>query len=445
MPPPIALLLCILFILFLFKMDSKREPKVSRALWIPLIWMLAIGSRPIIFWLNLGSGITITETANISGSPIDRTLFIVLTVAAILILSKREIYWSQIMKRNFLMILFVLYCGISILWSDYPFVSFKRWVMGLGYFIMVLLVLTEANPIEALKSIFRRYSYVFIPLSIVLIKYYPYLGRGYDPWTGVPVNIGITTDKNNLGQSCLICGLFYAWHFLLLWRKKKIPVNTREISINFLFLLMISWLLIQASSATSFMSLIIGICIFTGLSAIKRNVRQAGVIILVGMATFFLLLLSLDAIEIIISSLGRATTLSGRTELWYEVLDIDNNPLIGAGFDSFWLGNRVRPLWEKHWWRPTQAHNGYIEIYLNLGLIGLFFIIGVAMSTYAKICKVLPFDFDFGRFQMAYLFVFLMTNITENIIFRGVMWFIFLFIAIDCPHCTPLKGATTMK
>jgi O-antigen ligase len=208
---------------------------------------------------------------------------------------------------------------------------------------------------------------------------------------------------------------------------------------------MISWLLIEASSATSFMSLIIGICIFTGLSAIKRNVRHAGVIILFSIATLILLFLTFDVLEIIISSVGRTATLSGRTELWNEVINIDNNPLIGAGFDSFWLGERVRPLWEKHWWRPTQAHNGYIEIYLNLGLIGLFFIIGVVISTFVRVCKIFPFEFDYGRFQMAYLFVFLMTNITENIFIRGVMWFFFLCIAIDCPHYTPLKSATVMK
>jgi len=43
------------------------------------------------------------------------------------------------------------------------------------------------------------------------------------------------------------------------------------------------------------------------------------------------------------------------------------NPWIGAGFESFWLGPRLNKLWAQYNFMPNQAHNGYIEIYLNLG------------------------------------------------------------------------------
>ena len=55
MPPQLAALIYILFILYLFWVDRKRSEDISSALWIPLIWMLLAGSRYVSQWLNLGS------------------------------------------------------------------------------------------------------------------------------------------------------------------------------------------------------------------------------------------------------------------------------------------------------------------------------------------------------------------------------------------------------
>jgi O-antigen ligase len=142
--------------------------------------------------------------------------------------------------------------------------------------------------------------------------------------------------------------------------------------------------------------------------------------------------LSFNLNEIIIPALGRDMTLTGRTELWSDVLDMDTNPLIGTGYESFWLGDRLEKIWETNWWQPNQAHNGYLETYLNLGWIGLLLLIGVIIFTYRRICKSLIFDFDYGRLRLALLVIILVYNITEAG-FKGLhmMWFSFLLITIE--------------
>ena len=50
--------------------------------------------------------------------------------------------------------------------------------------IMALIVLTEPDPEEALKRLMKRCAYVVVPVSILWIKYYPELGRGFSPWGG---------------------------------------------------------------------------------------------------------------------------------------------------------------------------------------------------------------------------------------------------------------------
>jgi hypothetical protein len=48
---------------------------------------------------------------------------------------------------------------------------------------------------------------------MVLIKYFGDLGRGYDP-NGMPMNTGVTMNKNSLGVNTLVPALGVLWHLL---------------------------------------------------------------------------------------------------------------------------------------------------------------------------------------------------------------------------------------
>ena len=183
MPPQLALLLYFILVLCLFIMDSKRNSEVSLAIWIPLIWVLIISSRMVSLWLDVGSGSGLPDDY-LEGSPIDRNIFTSLFIIAAVILFQRKISWSQLITNNVWIFIYLLYCGISVIWSDFPWVSLKRYGKEIGNLLIVLVVLTERDPMEALKTILRRCAYVLIPLSIVLYKYYAHLGRSYGRWTG---------------------------------------------------------------------------------------------------------------------------------------------------------------------------------------------------------------------------------------------------------------------
>ena len=133
------------------------------------------------------------------GSPVDASFYFAMLIAGFYVLLKRQVRLSEVVLNNGWLIAFLLYCFISIAWSDFPFVAFKRWIKILGHPIMVLIVLTEPDPEEALISLMKRCAYVIVPVSILFIKYYPYLGTKYDQWTGMQMNTGITISKNGLG------------------------------------------------------------------------------------------------------------------------------------------------------------------------------------------------------------------------------------------------------
>jgi O-antigen ligase len=62
------------------------------------------------------------------------------------------------------------------------------------------------------------------------------------------------------------------------------------------------------------------------------------------------------------------------------------NPVLGAGYECFWLGPRLLRVWQQ-FGGLNEAHNGYLEVYLNLGIAGLFLLSVFLIASYRTICR----------------------------------------------------------
>jgi O-antigen ligase len=433
MPPSLAFLFTAICIGLLFRRDLREKPKVSGALWIPILWFLIIGSRPVSQWLTL-FGLPVGGGTMEDGSPVDAVVYFALIVAGFCVLKKRQIRLGEIFQNNRLLTIFLIYCFISIFWSDFPLVSFKRWIKILGHPIMTLVLLTEPDPEEAFIRLMKRCAYVLIPVSILFIKYFPQWGRGYEQWTGESHDTGITTNKNDLGCDCLILGFFFFWYLLQVRQREYGKPRRNELLLCAGFLAMIFWLLKVAQSSTSIVSLGIAMTmvLFLGLRFVNR--KRVGVYVVTGIVVIILAEATFGIYSQALQFLGKDPTLTDRTLLWHEVLKIPINPVFGTGFESFWLGDRLKKLWDTYWWHPIQAHNGYLETYLNLGLVGLALIAGLIVSTFKKSSRMLLHNFEFARFRLGFLAVFVFYNWTEAAIKAlHPVWFVFYLIAMDYP------------
>src|SRR5438128_12660412 len=181
MPPALALLLTGLFIAYLFWRDSRQQPKTSSAVWIPCIWLMILGSRSVSQWLDPGTTGTTFQSADdlLEGSPTDRLVFLGLIAAGLFVILRSGISWGELFRNNVWLCAFFFYCAASSLWSDFPPVTFKRWIKALGDPIMAVILLSDRQPAKAIETVIERCAYVLVPLSIVFIKYYPHLGRKY--------------------------------------------------------------------------------------------------------------------------------------------------------------------------------------------------------------------------------------------------------------------------
>lgn len=433
--PFLASFLTVVFIAFLFRRDIRERPDVSGALWLPLLWFVLICSRPFTTWLNI-FGLHVTGAASVEeGSPLDAWFYLALATAGFCVLAKRKVRLSEVLRKNGWLIAFIAYCFIAIIWSDYPFISFKRWIKILGHPIVALIVLTEPNPEEALTRLMKRCAYVVVPVSILFIKYYPELGRSFDEWTGEPMNNGIATDKNMLGADCLIVGYFFFWYLLQIRQNERSIWRRNELRLTVGFLVGIWWLLSVAHSATSLISLVLGalVVVFVGIRSINKNF--IGTYMLIALVLLALAELTFGISGHLSEALGRTTTLSGRTVLWTRLLKLHTNPIFGTGFDSFWLGDRLKQMEGIFFFIPNEAHNGYLETYLNLGLIGLFLLIGLFVATFWKIRLELFRNFEWGRYGLGFLAAIVLYNWTEAAFGTyNPIWFAFYLIAMDYPR-----------
>jgi exopolysaccharide production protein ExoQ len=435
LPPIVALWLTLGFIFFLFRREAKDRSEVSSALWIPLIWLLITGSRSVSGWLNLSQ----QEIASPEdGSPLDAAIFFGLLVAGYAVLSKRRVSLGTFIQNNRWLTVFIVYCLISIAWSDFPLIAFKRWIKILGHPVMVLIVLTDPVPVEAVKRLIKRIAYVLVPLSICFIKYFPEWGRGFDAWTGQGYNSGVSTNKNELGCLCLIFGIFFFWNILQAFKIKDRKARRKELILNIGFFALNWWLLMSASSATSLVTMLLGIAVMYLAGLPMVNKRHIGLYVIGGIVLFALLEPVLGIYATVVKGLGRNLTLTDRTDVWKAVLPLQTNPIFGMGFESFWLGKRLDALWAQFAFHPIQAHNGYIETYLNLGCIGIGLLDGQFVGTFQKIQRDLVYRFEIGRLRFAFLLAIILYNYTEAAFATvNFVWTMFFLIAVDYPSVRP--------
>ncbi len=435
MPPPLAAIIFAIGIAGLFFFDRDEKVRVSKALWIPTLWLFFCLSRSASQWLGISEPPADMANVYLEGSPLDRNLFIGLELAALIVVIGRRRRVGAILAQNWPIWLFFSYAALSITWSDYPLVTFKHWVKGIGDLMMVLIVLSESNVPDAIKRLFTRLAFVLVPLSVLFIKYYLQLGRVLNlSWQMEPV--GVTSQKNSLGELCDFLGLVLIWRLRSAYNDREDRNRKRRLAAIGAVLAMVIWLLWTCDSMTSICALSMAstVMLLSTRPAFRR--RPALVHFLaVALLSCTVYALFFESSGSLIAGLGRNPTLTGRTEIWEAALTVRNNRLFGAGYESFWLGARLQQMWDAiPGLRVNEAHNGYIEIVLTLGWIGAI-LLGILIATgYRNVIAGYRRHPEIGSLRMAFLLAAVINALTEAA-FRmmAAPWIAFLLAIIAVP------------
>ena len=365
-------------------------------------------------------------------SALDQLVAASLMLFGIIVLFRRGRSVTNVLKASWPIVLYFSYCLVSLVWSDFPEWGFKRWARALGDLIMVLIVVTDAQPTMALRRLFSRVGFVLLPASVLLIKYYPDLGTAYDAF-GLRGITGVTTGKNVLGALCFVIGLGAIWQVLSLLNDKKRPDRRRRLLAQGALVGFVVDLLFTAHCATAGGAFTLGVALMLFASRRFSRHRPAAVhaivfAMLIGGGLFALL----GGWSTMTAAVGRQPDLTGRTEVWKDVLPLVPNSMGGAGFETFWLGPRVEKIYSAVGGpqMTNEAHNGYIEVYLNLGYIGVALIALILGQGYLKAVSAFRRDSSLGGLLVTYVFTALIYNISEaGFRMLSLEWF-FLLLSI---------------
>ena len=436
----LASLLTVAFIIYGLSQDYRQGRSFSPGMWISLAWIAISATRPLIYWLHPNLFVGFSQRIAweqqrsieiVQSNPLDRNIVIILMVLGLVVLLRRRPQFQLKLANNGWLIAFFAYCLISVLWSEFPGIVFKKWIRFIGDVVVVLLILTEVRSEEGFYRIMRWMAIVCLPLSALFAKFYPALGRIYTV-TGTQMWVGVTGHKNMLGILCAFTGIVLVWRNLARWPKVDF-LDAGLIALDI-------YLLLGSKSTTSVIVFLMGAFLLVVQARMKGNARKLNRVIVFGLVS--LLAIQVLAVSFLgksfapdlFAAAGKDASLTGRIPLWQELIDMGGQaPLFGCGFASFWLStDRLSDLWGRVNWTPTTAHNGYIEIFLDLGIIGLLILVFLLVQTNKNIVNSFRDYPELGKLKIAFFVMIFFHNFSESGYGKPttLIWLLFLLCSI---------------
>ena len=428
MPPQLVLYGCYAFVYWVYRWDRQKDPTALASLWLPTLWMMRCASRTVDYWLG----------GSVEGR-VDPIVIAALTVAGIWVLMKRPCDFGAIFSHNLAILVFYGYLSCSVLWADSLEDPLIKLLRPIGDLVMALVIATDPEPSKAIITAARRTAILLIPLSIVLIRYFPHLGRsvskhwGSDPW------IGVTTHKNPLGQLAMVSALSFGW-CLAQARQQGYRILSQRVML--IYLAMTLYLFNAGGfsrSATAIFCTGLAAGLFLLIGFMRGQTQVLVRRILVGVVALIMVSLVLEVFgtslqAVVAEAQGKDDNLTGRTWLWADVIRITNaeHPLLGSGYGAFWVASVYGKLSPQVDNRPAEAHNGYLETFANLGAVGVVLLIWIIFSSLKSSAEMIQLHFEYGRLRLVMLFTVAVMNYSEATFPRGthLWWYGFLIFAV---------------
>jgi exopolysaccharide production protein ExoQ len=366
-------------------------------------------------------------------------LLVALTLAGLCILIPRHRRTViEVVKSNSVIVALCLLVMFSALWSVAPGLTAKRSIVHLNTALLALYLGSRLNFEEALHIVALA-AFTGAAASLACALAVPSIGVMHTPglygkWRGV------YTHKNELGQAIAVGMVAQAYMVAkgrALWVMSTDPERqqVRAARVTGAIVLAVQFLLVvRAASTTGLTVVSVSLAIYAILLTARRGGLPAKTLLAVaplsiggiaGVVVFFPGLLSRAS--------GKDATLSGRTELWAGVLRaIYDRPWLGYGFQAFWSGadHHAVDIWTAINWVAPNAHNGYLEVTLGLGLVGLAAVVATVLQALIRAMRLLAHTdtFSAGSVALALTTAITVETFTEAVLVQqnDIDWFLLL-------------------
>jgi O-antigen ligase len=276
----------------------------------------------------------------------------------LVVLNSRHIYAA--LRGNILICTLLAMLLLSTSWSAIPFFTFRRAMaiivistFGM-YFGTRYSIQQQARMIATALGIALALSAVFI---VALPTYGVDVRWNAGAWRGVFI------QKNVFARNVVLA--------ILTWLCLK-PRGGVRLAIKCSGLFLAGILLAGSQSVGSYFSALVLVPASSIYGVIRRHRNLLKAMMLAGI-TGLVFLATLGRVYLLaaIASAGRNWTLTGRLPLWSVLrFRISQRPWLGFGFSAFWP-TEGWSVWTIIGWTPSKAHNGYLDLLLDVGLVGL--------------------------------------------------------------------------
>ncbi len=356
-------------------------------------------------------------------------LVIYLITFCLLVLRWKKVI-KVITKDTFIWLLLGL-AIFSVFWSDAPNLTRSRTIALVGTILFSLYLASRYSLKEQLQLLGWTFGIAIIAsflFAVGLPKYGLMGGVHAGDWRG------IYNHKNVLGKVMAPGTIVFL--ILALTAKKRYWI--------FWLGLVFSVLLIMASKASSPIINVLILVVELILFQILRWDYDFMIPTLMGISTISSITYSLIAgnAELIAALFGKDLTLTGRTNFWPFIIDkIWENPWLGYGFGAFWRGleGQSADIWYASGWKPPNSHNGYLDLLLELGLVGFSIYLIEFITSFQKalayIRAVKTADCFWPAIFLTYI---VLANLTEStLIIQNDFFFVIqvaIFFSIRIPQ-----------
>lgn len=340
-----------------------------------------------------------------------------------------------------LLMLLLAFALISVLWSFAPMVTLRRSVALVGTTLFGVYLATRYSLKEQLQLLAWALGIATV-LSFLFALAIPQLGIHQEgghlgAWRGIYVH------KNALGRSMGLSIILFSLFVLYESKSRRFAWIGLVLSVG---------LMLLSTSATPLLSSLTVLAILPLYSIWRwRNPLFLPLFMMVVTLSSTSALWLFSQAEAILGAAGRDLTFTGRTELWVILVQmIKKQPWLGYGYSAFWLnwkGESGR-VWSLVMWEPTYAHNGYLQLGLDLGLLGiLLFVLGFLIYfaralAWARIKQTVE-----GIFPLAYLTFLLPYNVTDSIILQqnNIFWVLYVSTVLSMVASAQCNAKPSVK
>ncbi len=323
------------------------------------------------------------------------------------------------------LIALALYAGASTVWAIKPELSFVRYTQQVFILISILLLpLINSRPSDLIPGICLCFNIAVI-LNIVFL---------FDNTSALISSLGgyygYFQGKNYLGEFASLAIL------LSIYQARQSGI--RRI-IGFCVLPLAITLVVFANSKTA-LGLVLVVPLLAWIMLVawrKLSISPAIFLALLYLAFEICSTVTGITTERLSYILYHDSTFTGRTIIWeFLKLKISQSPLLGWGYQSFWLIGPEAPNIREGWGfikSMPEGHNGYYDTMVELGYIGFGLLLAFLFATLHAIRRIADFDFARAYLVLSVCLLLMFHNFLDSSWMRGyeMQWVVFLVMAAE--------------